>query len=33
VGKHGDEQMIRKYVKNQGNESVKLHVYRQQALF
>ena len=25
VGKHGDEGMIAKYVKNQGNEYLKLH--------
>jgi REP element-mobilizing transposase RayT len=25
VGKHGDEQMISKYVKSQGNEYTKLH--------
>lgn len=29
VGKHGDENMIGKYVKNQGNEYSKLHEDRQ----
>ena len=33
VGKHGDEHMIGKYVKNQGNEYVKLHEDRQVSLF
>jgi putative transposase len=33
VGKHGDEQMIGKYVKNQGNEYTKLHEDRQLAFF
>lgn len=35
VGKHGDEQMIGKYVKNQGkgNQYQKLHEDRQLALF
>ena len=33
VGKHGDEHMIGKYVKNQGNEYSKLHEDRQLALF
>lgn len=33
VGKHGDEQMIRRYVKNQGNEYHKLHSDHQLALF
>ena len=33
VGKHGDEHMIGKYVKNQGNEYVKLHEDRQISLF
>lgn len=34
VGKHGDEQMIGKYVKNQGNAPYqKLHEDRQLALF
>jgi len=33
VGKHGDESMIAKYVKNQGNEYNKLHEDRQNALF
>jgi putative transposase len=32
VGKHGDESMIGKYVKNQGKEYVKLHVSHQLAL-
>ena len=33
VGKHGDEHMIGKYVKNQGNQYVKLHEDRQISLF
>lgn len=33
VGKHGDENMITKYVKNQGKEYNKLHDDRQLALF
>ena len=35
VGKHGDEQMIGKYVKNQGkgNQYQKIHEDRQLALF
>lgn len=33
VGKHGDEAMIGKYVKNQGNEYNKLHSDYQLALF
>lgn len=33
VGKHGDEQMIGKYVKNQGNTYQKLHADHQLALF
>lgn len=33
VGKHGDEQMIGKYVKNQGDEYVKLHEDRQLSFF
>ena len=33
VGKHGDENMIGKYVKNQGNEYNKLYEDRQFALF
>ena len=33
VGKHGDESMIGKYVKNQGNEYSKLHEDRQLAIF
>ena len=33
VGKHGDEGMIGKYVKNQGNTYQKLHDDRQLALF
>ena len=33
VGKHGDENMIGKYVKNQGNEYQKLYEDRQLALF
>jgi putative transposase len=32
VGKHGDEGMITKYVKNQGNEYLKLHRDEQLAL-
>jgi len=32
-GKHGDEFMIRKYVKNQGQVYVKLHASHQLALF
>ena len=33
VGKHGDEHMIGKYVKNQGNEYVKLHEDGQISIF
>ena len=33
VGNHGDENMIGKYVKNQGKEYLKLHEDRQLALF
>ncbi len=33
VGKHGNEEMIGKYVKNQGNEYQKLHSDHQLALF
>lgn len=33
VGKHGDEQMIGKYVKNQGKSYQKLHQDHQLALF
>lgn len=33
VGKHGDEGMIAKYVKAQGNEYLKLHRDEQLALF
>lgn len=33
VGKHGDEHMIGKYVKNQGNEYTKLHEERQLSFF
>lgn len=33
VGKHGDEAMIGKYVKNQGSEYHKLHSNHQLALF
>ncbi len=33
VGKHGTEEMIGKYVKNQGNEYQKLHSNYQLALF
>lgn len=33
VGKHGDENMIGNYVKNQGNEYHKLHEDRQLAMF
>ena len=33
VGKHGDEQMISKYVKSQGNEYTKLHSDHQLTLF
>jgi REP element-mobilizing transposase RayT len=33
VGKHGDEQMISNYVKNQGNTYEKLHQDRQLRLF
>lgn len=33
VGKHGDESMIRNYVKNQGLEYSKLHEDRQLAFF
>ena len=33
VGKHGDETMISRYVKNQGNEYHKLHSDHQLALF
>ena len=33
VGKHGDEHMIEKYVKNQGNEYIKIQKDRQSSLF
>ena len=33
VGKHGDEAMIGKYVKNQGNEYKRIHANHQLALF
>jgi REP element-mobilizing transposase RayT len=33
VGKHGDESMIANYVKNQGNDYLKLHRDEQLALF
>lgn len=33
VGKHGDEQIIGQYAKNQGNEYQKLHSDHQLALF
>ncbi|MEX3629491.1 MAG: transposase, partial [Burkholderia sp.] len=33
VGKHGDESMIGRYVKNQGKEYDKLHSDHQLALF
>ena len=33
VGKHGDENMIGKYVKNQGGQYQKLHEDRQLSLF
>jgi putative transposase len=33
VGKHGDEGMIAKYVKNQGKEYLKLHRNEQLTLF
>ena len=33
VGKHGDENMIAKYVKNQGNDYNKLHDDRKAGLF
>ena len=33
VGKHGDEDMIKKYVRNQGKEYTKLHDDKQLALF
>lgn len=33
VGKHGDENMIKKYVKNQGKEYNKLHECQQLRLF
>ena len=33
VGKHGDENMIGRYVKNQGNNYQKLHTDHQLALF
>ncbi|CAE6874183.1 IS200/IS605 family transposase ISCaa10 [Paraburkholderia aspalathi] len=33
VGKHGDEQMIGRYVKNQGKEYSKLYSDHQLALF
>ena len=33
VGKHGDEEMISKYVKSQGNTYTKLHSDHQLALF
>ena len=33
VGKHGDEEMIARYVKEQGNEYLKLYGYEQLTLF
>jgi REP element-mobilizing transposase RayT len=33
VGKHGDENMIGKYVKNQGKQYQKIHENKQLALF
>jgi REP element-mobilizing transposase RayT len=33
VGKHGDESMIRKYVKNQGNNYEQLHCDHQLVIF
>ena len=33
VGKHGDEDMIKRYVQNQGKKYTKLHQDRQLALF
>ncbi len=33
VGKHGDEKLISKYVKNQGNEYQMLHKSKQLTLF
>lgn len=33
VGKHGDESMIRNYVKNQGNNYEQLHSDHQLAMF
>ena len=33
VGKHGDESMIRNYVKNQGKEYSKVHADHQLAMF
>jgi len=33
VGKHGDENMVKKYVKNQGNEYQQIHQDRQLGLF
>ena len=33
VGKHGDEDMIKKYVQNQGKEYTKLHDDKQLAIF
>ena len=33
VGKHGDEALIGRYVKNQGNEYKKIHASYQLALF
>lgn len=33
VGKHGNEEMIGKYVKGQGNEYTKIHADHQLALF
>jgi len=33
VGKHGDEDMIKNYVQNQGKEYIKLHNDRPWALF
>ena len=33
VGKHGDEEMIAKYVKKQGKEYLKLHRNEQLTLF
>ena len=33
VGKHGDEEMIKRSVQNQGNEYTKLHDDRQLSMF